>query len=51
MIGQADATFLFGDDVQDYLKELRNCFAWLMSMTNEVIDKSPKHAELIRHKI
>jgi hypothetical protein len=50
MIGQADATFLFGDDVQDYLKELRRCFAWLMSMTNEVIDNSPKRAELIDTK-
>jgi hypothetical protein len=50
MIGQADATFLFGDDVQDYLQELRKYFAWLMSITNEVIDKSPKRAELIDTK-
>jgi hypothetical protein len=50
MIGQADATFLFGDDVQAYLKELRKCFAWLSSMTNEVIDKSPNRPELIDTK-
>lgn len=42
--------FLFGDDVQEYLKALRKCFAWLMSMTNEVIDNSPKRAELIDTK-
>jgi hypothetical protein len=50
MIGQADATFLFGEDVQEYLKSLRKCFAWLLSMTNEVIDNSPKRAELIDTK-
>jgi hypothetical protein len=50
MIGQADASFLFGDDVQEYLKALRKSFAWLTSMTNEVIDNSPKRAELIDAK-
>jgi hypothetical protein len=52
MIGQADARFLFGDDVQDYLEKLRHCFVWLTSMTNEVIDTSPKRAEMIdtKHK-
>jgi hypothetical protein len=52
MIGQADATFLFGEDVQEYLKSLRKCFAWLLSITKEVIDNSPKRAELIdtKHK-
>jgi hypothetical protein len=46
MIGQADATFLFGEDVQEYLKSLRKCFAQLMSITNEVIEKSPDYAQL-----
>jgi hypothetical protein len=50
MIGQVDATFLFGEDVQDYLKSLHKCFAWLLSMTNEVIDNSPKRAEMIDTK-
>jgi hypothetical protein len=50
MIGQADATFLFGEDVQEYLKSLRKCFAWLLSMRNEVIENSPKRAESIDTK-
>jgi hypothetical protein len=50
MIGQADATFLFGEEVQDYLQTLRKYFAWLVSMTNEVIDKSPNRAQMIDTK-
>jgi hypothetical protein len=50
MIGQADATFLFGDDVLEYLKSLRKCFAWLLSIRNEFIDNSPNRAELIDTK-
>jgi hypothetical protein len=44
MIGQADPTFLFGEDIQEYLKSLRRCFSWLLSMKNGVIDNSPKRA-------
>ena len=47
MIAQTDATFLFGDDVLEYLKALRKCFPWLLSMTNDVIDKSTNRSELI----
>jgi hypothetical protein len=44
------AALLFGEDVQKYLETLRRCFAWLLSMTNEVIDKDPKRVELIDTK-
>lgn len=50
MIGEADARFLFGDDVREYLKTLRKSFAWLLSFTNEVIDRSPDRAQLIDTK-
>src|SRR4029078_3328550 len=50
LIGQADAAFLFGDDVQEYLASMRKCLAWLLSRTNEVIDNSPNRAELIDTK-
>jgi hypothetical protein len=50
MIGQADATFLFGEDVQEYLKSLRKCFAALLGMTKEFIDNSPERAKLVETK-
>jgi hypothetical protein len=50
MIGQADATFLFGENVQEYLESLRKCFNWLLTMKNEVIDNSPNRAKLIDTK-
>jgi hypothetical protein len=50
LIGQADAAFLFGEDVQEYLQTLRKCFAWLVSITAEVIDRSPNRAQMIDTK-
>jgi hypothetical protein len=47
VIGEADARFLFGDDVHEYLKTLRKRFAWLLSFTNEVIDQKPNRNQLI----
>jgi hypothetical protein len=49
-IAQADARFLFGDDVKEYLQTLRESFAWLTSFTNTVIDQSENRAELIDTK-
>lgn len=49
-IAQADARFLFGDDVKTYLQTLRESFAWLLSFTNRVIDASENRAELIDTK-
>jgi hypothetical protein len=46
-IAQADARFLFGDDVKGYLKSLRESFAWLTSFTNTVIDQTANRNELI----
>jgi hypothetical protein len=46
-IAQADARFLFGDDVKAYLQTLRESFAWLMSFTNSVIDQSDDRSALI----
>ena len=50
MIGQADATFLFDEDVQEYLKSRSKCLSWLLSMTDEDIDNAPNRAELIDTK-
>lgn len=47
MIGQADARFLFGDDVQEYLKTLRKYFTWLVSFTDDVIDQRPDREQMI----
>lgn len=49
-IAQADARFLFGDDVKTYLQTLRESFAWLMSFTNAVIDQSENRSALIDTK-
>jgi hypothetical protein len=46
-IGEADARFLFGDDVLEYLKTLRKRFAWLVSFTDDVIDRKPNRKQLI----
>jgi hypothetical protein len=48
--GQADARFLFGDDIKGCLQELRKSFAWMIAFTNQVIDQSPNRAELIDTK-
>lgn len=47
MIGQADAKFLFGEDVQKYLLVLRKRLAWLVSFTDEVIDRRNNRNQLI----
>ena len=47
MIGQADARFLFGDDIHEYLGVLRGSFAWLLSFTDDVIDQEPNRKQMI----
>lgn len=47
MIGEADARFLFGNDVREYLKLLRKHFAWLSSFTDDVIDRRTNRNQLI----
>lgn len=46
-VGQADARFLFGDDVKEYLQQLRKGFAFLVSFRDADIDESPNRTELI----
>jgi hypothetical protein len=47
MIAQADARFLFGDDVKAYLQTLREHLAWMTSFTDNVIDQRTNRAQLI----
>ena len=49
-IAQAEARFLFGEDIKEYLQTLRESFAWLLSFTNTVIDQSENRAELVDAK-
>jgi hypothetical protein len=46
-IGQADARFLFGDDVKQYLQTLRESFAWMESYTDDAIDQAQDREKLI----
>src|SRR5215472_5780631 len=36
-IGESDATFLFGDDIRQYLKSLRKALAWMLSFKDDAI--------------
>jgi hypothetical protein len=47
LIGEADARFLFGDDVREYLKTLHEHFAWMLSFTDDVIDRKSNRNQLI----
>lgn len=49
-VGQTEARFLFGEDVRDYLQELRGHLAWLVSFRNDVIDQSSERQRLIDEK-
>ncbi len=48
--GQANAQFLFGREVRDYLQDLRKNFALISSYRDEVIDASPQREKLIDKK-
>lgn len=48
--GQADARFLFGNDVLDYLQELRKCLSFMVSFSDVVIDRSADREKLINKK-
>jgi hypothetical protein len=51
VIGQTDARFLFGDDVNSYLKTLRKRFAWMVTFTDNVIDQKPNRNQMIDLKV
>jgi hypothetical protein len=47
MVGEADAKFLFGEEVIAYLENLRRSFAWMSSFSNKVIDQASNRGDLI----
>lgn len=47
LIAEAEGRFLFGDDIQQYLRSLRKHFAWLLSFTDEIIDGRPNRTQMI----
>ena len=47
VIAEADARFLFGDDVHEYMRKLRKRFAWLVTFTDDVIDRRNNRTQLI----
>lgn len=47
---QARARFLFGGDINDYLKQMQKDFAWLLSFTDEVIAASEDRSTLVTRK-
>lgn len=48
--GQAEARFLFGEDVRSYLQQMREHLAWLISFRDDVIDRSANRQQLIDEK-
>ena len=47
---KARARFLFGDDVNNYIQQRIEDFAWRMTYTDETIDQDENRQDLIREK-
>jgi hypothetical protein len=48
--GQAEASFIFGSDVLEYLQSLRKDFAFLNTYTVATIQQSPNNAALFQQR-
>lgn len=51
VVGRAEARFLFGDEVQAYLQELQEHFAWLISFGDEIIEQGNDDKHLRVQKV